>query len=85
MGLAMNSALHLAPVEEKAKSGKETLSQETGRQKVGPWVPSMILAQFLDLMPKASVYIAAAAAATAADLEPRQPSCSEPPSMFKLK
>lgn len=52
-GLAMNSTFHSASgKEEKAKSGKETLSRETGRRKVGPWVPSRILAQSLDLMPK---------------------------------
>lgn len=58
MGLAINSTLHSAPVEEKVKPEKETLSQESGSRRVGPWVPSMIPAQSLDLISEASVWIA---------------------------
>lgn len=75
MALAINSNPHSAPVEEKVKPEKETLSQESGSRSVGPWVPSMILAQSLDLMPEASVWIAAVAASI---LEPKHGSESSP-------
>lgn len=39
MILASNVTLHLNPVEEKAKPGKETLSQNAGRRRALPEFP----------------------------------------------